>query len=214
MKSLLASVQLMRQHLGYLTVITHSRPGDKGRTAQVERVSQTLRKQSSTLVHMASDKCGLQLPGDHTLWSRAFIHAAWTLKRFYYHTTTRMSPFELVFGRRYFGKVVSFGRWFYGCIAGDPMSSLDLNGYLGFGSPQLRVMIFTLRQFPMGFFVEKPGHMVINLGEDDGTPADEGKPPQVTAAELRSLDEAAVAMSSKSQQLKTWRKEWFFPHAV
>jgi len=33
--------------------------------------------------------------------------------------------------------------------------------------------------------------MVINLGEDDGTPADEGKPPQVTAAELGSLDEAA-----------------------
>jgi len=105
----LASVQLMRQHLGYPTVITHSRPGDKGRTAQVERVIQILRKQSSTLVHMASDKCGLQLPGDHALWSWAFIHAAWTLNRFYYHTTTRMRCFELVFGRRYFGKVVSFG---------------------------------------------------------------------------------------------------------
>jgi len=35
--------------------------------------------------------------------------------------------------------------------------------------------------------------MVINLGEDDGTPADEGKPPQVTAAELASLDEAEAA---------------------
>jgi len=32
---------------------------------------------------------------------------------------------------------------------------------------------------------------VINMGEDDGTPADEGKPPQVTAGELASLDEAA-----------------------
>ena len=36
MKSLLASVQLLRQHLGYPTVVTHSRPGDKGRTAQIE----------------------------------------------------------------------------------------------------------------------------------------------------------------------------------
>jgi hypothetical protein len=26
----------------------------------------------------------------------------------------------------------------------------------------------------------EPGDMVINLGEDGGTPADEGKPPQVT----------------------------------
>ena len=48
-KSLLASVQLMRQHLGYPRVVTHPRPGDKGRTAQVERVIQTLRKQSPTL---------------------------------------------------------------------------------------------------------------------------------------------------------------------
>ena len=81
-KSLLASVQLLRQHLGYPTVVTHSRPGDKGRTAQVERVIQTLRRQSSTLVQMASDECGLQPPGDHALWSWSFDHAAWTLNRF------------------------------------------------------------------------------------------------------------------------------------
>ena len=36
----------------------------------------------------------------------------------------------------------------------------------------------------------EPGDMVINVGDDD-TPADEGRPPQVTAAELSSLDEAA-----------------------
>ena len=36
----------------------------------------------------------------------------------------------------------------------------------------------------------EPGDMVINVGDDDDTPADEGKPPQVTAAELASLDEA------------------------
>ena len=37
----------------------------------------------------------------------------------------------------------------------------------------------------------EPGDMVINVGDDDYTPAAEGKPPQVTAAELSSLDEAA-----------------------
>ena len=109
MKSLLASVQLMRQHLGYPTVVTHSRPGDKGRTAQVERVIQTLRRQSSTLVQMASDRCSLQLPGDHAIWPWSFVHAAWTLNRFVNHTTTQMSPFELVYGRRYSGKVACFG---------------------------------------------------------------------------------------------------------
>ena len=36
----------------------------------------------------------------------------------------------------------------------------------------------------------EPGDTVINVGDDD-TPADEGRPPQVTAAELSSLDEAA-----------------------
>ena len=109
MKSLLVSVQLLRQHLGYPTVVTHSRPGDKGCTAQVERVIQTLRRQSSTLVQMASDKCGLQLPGDHALWSWSFVRAAWNLNRFANHTTTKMSPFELVYGRRYSGKVAAFG---------------------------------------------------------------------------------------------------------
>ena len=39
MKSLLASVQLMRQHLGCATTVTHSRLGDKGCTSQVERPS-------------------------------------------------------------------------------------------------------------------------------------------------------------------------------
>ena len=113
MKALLASVQLMRQHLGYPTVVTHSRPGDKGR-AQVERVIQTLRRQSSTLVQMASDRCSLQLPGDHAIWPWSFVHAAWTLNRFANHTTTQMSPFELVYGRRCSGKVACFGEMGFG----------------------------------------------------------------------------------------------------
>ena len=109
MKQLLASVQLLRQHLGYPTTVTHSKPGEKGRTSQVERVIQTLRKQASTLIHMACEKCQLHLPGDHALWPWSFIHGAWLLNRYHNHTTTKMSPFELVNGRRYSGKVASFG---------------------------------------------------------------------------------------------------------
>ena len=115
MKSLLASVQLLRQHLGCPTVVTHSRLGDKGCTAQIERAIQTLRKQSSTLVHMASERCSLQLPCDHAIWPWSYLHATWLLNRFHNHTTTRTSPFELVYGRRYSGKIASFGEavwWF------------------------------------------------------------------------------------------------------
>ena len=75
MKSQLASVQLLRQHLGYPTVVTHPRPGDEGRTAQIERAIQTLRKQASTLIQMACDKCSLRLPGGHALWPWSFVHA-------------------------------------------------------------------------------------------------------------------------------------------
>lgn len=109
MKALLSSVQSMRQRLGFQTVIAHAKPEEKGRTAQVERAIQTLRRQSSTLMHMAEDKCRLRLSADHALLPWSYIHAAWTLNRFATHTTTKMAPFELVFGRRYSGKVACFG---------------------------------------------------------------------------------------------------------
>ena len=108
MKSLLASVRLLRQHWGYPTV-THPRPCDKGRTAQMERIIQAMRKQNSTLVHMASERYSLQLPGDHAIWPWSYLHATWLLNRFPNHTTTTTSPFELVFGWRYSGKIASFG---------------------------------------------------------------------------------------------------------
>ena len=109
MKTLLSNVQLMRQHLGFKTTVTHSKPGEKGRTAQVERAIQTLRRQSSTLVQMAEEKCELRLNTDHAVIAWSYIHAAWTLNRYANHSTTKMSPFELVHGRRYCGKVACFG---------------------------------------------------------------------------------------------------------
>jgi hypothetical protein len=109
MKALLSSVQIIRQHLGFETVVTHSKPGDKGRSAQVERAIQTLRRQASTLVAMAEEKCGLRLHGDHPLISWSYIHAAWTLNRFSSPSATKISPFELVYGRRYAGKIAAFG---------------------------------------------------------------------------------------------------------
>ena len=83
----------------------------KGQTGRVERAIQTLRRQASALVKMAEDRCLIFLPGDHALWSWAYVHAAWVINRFSSHRATQMAPFELAYGRRYVGKVVCFGEY-------------------------------------------------------------------------------------------------------
>ena len=108
-KSLLESVRLIRQQMGMSTTVTHSKPGDHGRTAQVERAVQTLRRQASTLVEMAEKRCLIKLPSDHAVVEWSYLHAAWILNRFATHSTTKVTPFELVNGRRYAGKLVCFG---------------------------------------------------------------------------------------------------------
>ena len=108
-RNLLESVKLLRQQLGMRTTVSHAKPGEKGRTAQVERAIQTLRNQASTLLHMAEEKCRLRLPFDHALVPWSYVHAAWVLNRFAVHSATKISPFELVHGRRYCGKVACFG---------------------------------------------------------------------------------------------------------
>ena len=109
MKSLLNSVQLMRQQLGFSTVVTHAKPGEKGRTAQIERAIQTVRRQASTLTYMAESKCELRLPADHALHLWSYNHAVWLINRFHCHSTTKVNAFELANGRRYSGKVAVFG---------------------------------------------------------------------------------------------------------
>ena len=60
---------------------------------------------------MAEDRCLISLPGDHALWSWAYVHAAWVINRFSSHRATQMAPFELAYGRRCVGKVVCFGEY-------------------------------------------------------------------------------------------------------
>ena len=109
MKSLMSSVKLMRQQLGFATTVTHAKPNEKGRTAQVERAIQTVRPQASTLVGMAEVRCELRLPADHPVHLWSYLCSTWTLNRFHCPVSTQISPFELVNGRRYAGKVACFG---------------------------------------------------------------------------------------------------------
>eukprot|EP00435_Cladocopium_sp_Y103_P051699 s1657_g16.t1 len=159
MKALLASIQLLQQHLGYPTTATHSRPGDKGRTAHVERVIQTLRRQSSTLVHMASDKCGLNLPGDHAFWAWAFVHAAWTMNRFQNHATTQMSPFELVFDRRYAGKVAAFGEGDDLHVVATPNGLLRAKAIRRLSDPWRSTWLFMVKEKPFQHVLTKKANL-------------------------------------------------------
>ena len=111
MKSLLETVRNVRQSLGYGTVVTVGQPYSKGRTAQVERCIQTVRRQASCLMEQVEDKCGVRLPADHPLRSWSFLHAAWLLNRFATHSTTRATPFEIANGRAYNGKIAYFGEF-------------------------------------------------------------------------------------------------------
>ena len=76
MLDLLQKIALFRQHLGFLTTITHGKAGDKGRTSQVERAIQTLRLQASTLMSMAEEKCEVKLGGSHAIVPWSYIRDA------------------------------------------------------------------------------------------------------------------------------------------
>ena len=109
MKSLLTYIKSIRHGLGLETTITNSMK--KGQTGRVERAIATLRKQASTLMDMAEDKCCLHLEGSHPLWYWAYLHAAWLLNRFGAHSALDSTPFEMAYGRRYCGKLVCFGEY-------------------------------------------------------------------------------------------------------
>ena len=68
-----------------------------------------MRRQASTLVNMAEVRCELRLPADHPVHLWSYLYSTWTLNRFHCPAATQISPFELVNGRRYAGKVACFG---------------------------------------------------------------------------------------------------------
>ena len=109
LKSVMEAVRTIRQSLGFATTLTFAKPYSKGRTGQVERAIQTLRRQASTVMHQLEEHCQMNYGVQHPLVSWAYIHAAWLLNRFHCHSTVKCSPFELVNGRRYSGRLVGFG---------------------------------------------------------------------------------------------------------
>ena len=109
LKAVVEAIRLMRQGLGLATTVTYAKPYSKGRTGQVERCIQTLRRQSSTVLAMLEDKVKVKFPMAHPVVSWCYVHSAWLLNRFANHSALRCTPFEIVNGRRYSGRLVNFG---------------------------------------------------------------------------------------------------------
>ena len=110
MKALLEMIRQIRQSMGYGVIVTYGKPYSKGRTAQVERWIQTLRRQASTLLHYAEQKCLVKLEAKHPLVAWSYLHAAWLLNR-YHQSSGQATAFEAAYGRKYNGKITSFGEF-------------------------------------------------------------------------------------------------------
>ena len=119
-KVLMAGLELAkmtREKMGLTTILTTGKAFQKGRTAIAERAIQTVRSQQKTLSAHVAERAQIELPQDHPLHGWAARHAAWLLCRFQMHSTTKSTPYQLLFGRPYRGKICSFGSMFY-CL--DP----------------------------------------------------------------------------------------------
>ena len=107
-------VRATRARLSLETQLVVGKAFSKGRTAMAERCIQTIRNQQKTLSAYVEDRVKMKLPDEHAIHSWAAVHASWLLNRFGRHQTLKATPYELVHGRPYRGRVCSFGSAVFG----------------------------------------------------------------------------------------------------
>lgn len=112
--ALLELVLEIRQKMGYKANELFGKPHHKGRAAKVERFIQTVRRQSAALVQQVEVNIAEQIPETHVLRAWAVIHASFLLNRFHERRALRATPFELVTGQAYRGKILPFGEFAFG----------------------------------------------------------------------------------------------------
>ena len=112
--SLLEMIVKTRQQLGYKTSYQMGKPYHKGRTAKVERYIQTVRRQSAALVCSVELKCNCKFDDFHAIRAWSLCHAGWLLNRFHEHAALKCTPYQVVFGKQYSGKLLPFGEFAYG----------------------------------------------------------------------------------------------------
>ena len=112
--SLLDLVLEIRRSMGYPGTKIMGKPYHKGRTARVERQIQTMKHQAMALVMHVEEAIGMTLEETHVLRAWALVHSCFLLNRFHDHRALRGTPFEIVYGKKYDGKLMPFGEFCFG----------------------------------------------------------------------------------------------------
>ncbi len=79
-----------------------------------ERAIQTVRNQAKTLIHCVEDFAKVKFDEKHVLHAWSYLHAGWLLNHFHVHSALKSTPYQMLMGRPYRGRVCSFGTIAFG----------------------------------------------------------------------------------------------------
>ena len=99
----------LRNKVGASMIPQFGKNYSKGRTAMAERAIQTVRNQAKTLIHCVEDFAKVKFDDKHVLHSWSYLHAGWLLNHFHVHSALKSTPYQMLMGRPYRGRVCSFG---------------------------------------------------------------------------------------------------------
>ena len=107
-KQVLHAVEACRVKLGLRSAVQLAPAGSHASNGQAETAVSTIRRNAMTLKCFLEARIGARLSGKHPLFAWLLRHAAFLYNRF--STTSRgITPFEVLHGRRYRGRLLVFG---------------------------------------------------------------------------------------------------------
>ncbi|CAE7197817.1 unnamed protein product, partial [Symbiodinium sp. CCMP2592] len=112
-------VRRMRLQLGLQTDVQQSAEESHQSNGGAEVAVQTLRQQCNTLFSMYEAETKLQVATAHALHPWCLRHSSWILNRFVLRPGG-LTPFEIIHGRPYKGKVLPFGETVMGLVSPGP----------------------------------------------------------------------------------------------
>ena len=101
----------------------------------VENVIGRIPPLAGSLMHYMSEQVGVDFSSNSPWWSWALRHAAWLINRF--SPTKGMSPFEIVHGKEFTGKLCRFGEPVFGYCKVEGKTTAKWKRMLFVGRPSL-----------------------------------------------------------------------------
>ena len=109
----------MRSQMGLKTSVRQTPEQSHASNGGAEVAVQTLRQQANTLLSMYEAEAKVKVGTSHPLHAWSFRHASWILNR-YVLRPGGLTPYEIVHGRPYSGKVIPFGEVVMGLVSPGP----------------------------------------------------------------------------------------------